>query len=71
MGRLCPIPLTWTAQAIRTLEAGDVVELLADDRVVLIDLPNWCRSWRHEYLGHVEEGDGSLRLYVRKGSHER
>ena len=65
VGLLCPIPITRTARSMRDLRAGDVLELRADDRVVLIDLPNWCRSWRHQYLGHVER-DGVLHLFVRK-----
>ena len=71
VGRLCPIPIAWTARKMRDLRPGDVLELRADDRVVLIDLPNWCRSWKHDYLGHEMEG-GAYRLFVRKraGNHE-
>lgn len=65
VGLLCPIPITRTASAIRELRAGEVLEIRADDRVVLVDLPNWCRSWRHDYLGHVERGR-VLHLFVRK-----
>jgi tRNA 2-thiouridine synthesizing protein A len=66
VGLLCPIPITRTAKAIRTLAPGSVLELRADDRVVLIDLPNWCRSWGHRYLGH-REANGVLSLFVEKG----
>ena len=65
VGLLCPVPITRTARVMRDLLPGDVVEVRADDRVVLIDLPNWCRSWRHDYLGHVERG-AVIHLYVRK-----
>ena len=65
VGLLCPLPITRTARAMRECRPGGVLELLADDRVVLIDLPHWCRSWRHDYLGHVEAGS-VLRLFVRK-----
>jgi TusA-related sulfurtransferase len=33
--------------------------------VILIDMPAWCRSTGHEYLGHRQEG-GEYRLFVRK-----
>lgn len=65
VGLLCPLPITRTARRIKDLAPGEVLELCADDRVVLIDLPNWCRSWRHEYLGHEERGS-VLHFYVRK-----
>ena len=66
VGLLCPIPITRTAKAMKSLLPGEVLELLADDRVALIDLPNWCRSWKHRYLGH-EERNGVLSLLVEKG----
>jgi TusA-related sulfurtransferase len=46
---------------------GEVIEILADDRVILLDLPAWCRSTGNEYLGHREEGR-EMHLFVRKGS---
>ena len=65
VGLLCPLPIVRTAGRVRDLAEGEVLELLADDPAVLIDIPNWCRAWRHEYLGHEEAG-GVLRLFVRK-----
>ena len=34
-------------------------------RVILVDMPAWCRSAGHEYMGHVEE-EGEIHLFVRK-----
>ena len=66
VGCLCPVPVTRTAQRIRALGAGEVLELLADDRMVLVDLPSWCFSWKHDYLGHALRG-GVYHLFIRKG----
>ena len=66
VGLLCPLPIARTAARVRELGEGEVLELLADDPLVLVDIPNWCRAWRHEYLGH-EEAEGILRLFVQKG----
>lgn len=68
VGLLCPIPVTRTAKAMKSLTPGEILELSADDRVVLIDVPNWCLSWRHAYLGFTEEPSGILHLFVRKGA---
>jgi len=65
LGLYCPVPIIRTAETIKGMGAGEVLEVLSDDRVVLIDMPAWCLSMRHEYLGFREDGPG-WRLYVRK-----
>ncbi len=74
VGLYCPVPIIRTAARIRGMERGQVLEVLSDDRVILIDMPAWCRSASHEYLGRFEE-KGELHLFVRKGcksaSHDR
>ncbi|MGD8375602.1 MAG: sulfurtransferase TusA family protein [Acidobacteriota bacterium] len=66
VGMFCPIPIVRTADRVRSLSRGAILELRADDRVALIDLPNWCRAWGHRYLGWVADG-GELRLFVEVG----
>ena len=65
VGLYCPIPILRTAERIRAMSAGRTLEVLSDDRVILIDMPAWCRSNGHEYLGHRRDG-GEYRLFVRK-----
>jgi TusA-related sulfurtransferase len=50
-GRLCPIPIIWTAERIRDLDVGGVLEVVATDEAILDDLPAWCRATGHEFLG--------------------
>jgi TusA-related sulfurtransferase len=65
VGLYCPVPILKTAERIRTLAAGQVLEVLSDDRVILLDMPAWCVSTGHVYLGFREES-GEWRLFVRK-----
>ncbi len=65
VGLYCPVPIIKTAERIKKMEAGKTLEILSDDRVILIDMPAWCRSTGHEYLGHRQEG-AEYRLFVRK-----
>ncbi|HYV18369.1 MAG TPA: sulfurtransferase TusA family protein [Verrucomicrobiae bacterium] len=65
VGLYCPIPIVRTGEAIRGMERGQRLEILSDDRVILIDLPAWCRAHGHEYEGASEE-EGVWRLRVRK-----
>jgi tRNA 2-thiouridine synthesizing protein A len=65
VGLFCPVPIIRTAERIRKLPPGRVLEILSDDRVILVDLPAWCRSTRHEFLGTRRVG-AILHLFVRK-----
>lgn len=65
VGLYCPVPIIKTAARIGGMLRGQVLEILSDDRVILIDMPAWCRSAAHEYLGHFEK-DGEIHLFVRK-----
>ena len=65
IGLYCPVPIIRTAEKIESLGAGQVIEILSDDRVILIDMPAWCLSTGHEYLGFAAQR-AWWRLYVRK-----
>ena len=69
VGLYCPIPIVRTGEAIRGMLRGERLEILSDDRVILIDLPAWCRAHGHEYEGASEE-EGVWRLRVRKAGRE-
>lgn len=68
-GLYCPVPIVRTGEAIRAMRVGDRLEILSDDRVILIDLPAWCRAHGHLYEGGREE-EGVLHLRVRKAGRE-
>ena len=64
-GLLCPMPVIKTAQSMKGLKIGQVLEVLATDMGVMNDLPAWCRSTGQEFLG-LEEKDGEYRAYIKK-----
>jgi len=65
VGLYCPIPIIRTAERLKRLDGGAVLEVISDDRVILIDMPAWCRSTGHSFLGSRQEGQ-EYRLLVRK-----
>jgi len=69
VGLYCPVPIVRTGEAMRGMLRGERLEILSDDRVILIDLPAWCRAHGHDYEGAIEE-DGVWRLRVRKAGRE-
>ena len=66
-GLYCPVPILRTRDRLKDLSPGAILEVLADDPVVLTDMPLFCRSHGHVYLGHTEGPAGDLCLRVRKG----
>lgn len=64
-GLLCPMPIIKTAQKMKGLKVGQVLEVLATDPGIKEDMPAWCRATGNEYLG-LEEERGEYRVYIRK-----
>lgn len=65
VGLFCPVPIIKTAERIRKMAPGTTLGVLSDDQVILIDMPAWCRSMGHEYLGYRREG-AEYHLFVKK-----
>lgn len=70
---LCPMPVIRTQDRVKSLRAGDELEVSATDPGALHDIPAWCRVHGHEVIDVVasDEGDIIVRLrVVRAGSKE-
>jgi tRNA 2-thiouridine synthesizing protein A len=67
MGLYCPMPIVKTAQAMKELKQGQVLEVLADDVGIKSDMPAWATKTGNEFLG-VEEDAGEIRVYVKKAN---
>lgn len=65
IGLYCPLPIAHTANKLKELEVGQVLELLSDDEGIKEDMPAWCRTTGNELLG-IEEEDGGYKVYVKK-----
>ena len=65
-GLSCPMPIIRTAQAMKPLETGKVVEVLATDPGSVPDFAAWCRATGNELIEQTEEA-GIFRFLVRKG----
>jgi tRNA 2-thiouridine synthesizing protein A len=64
-GLSCPLPIVKTAQAMRSLASGALVEALATDPGSVPDFTAWCRSTGNE-LVEQEHRDGVFRFVIRK-----
>lgn len=47
---LCPLPVIKVQQRVKTLNPGDVLEVVCTDRGSLSDISAWCRIHGHYLL---------------------
>jgi tRNA 2-thiouridine synthesizing protein A len=65
VGLYCPMPIVKTAQQLKDLENGEVLEVIADDKGIKSDMPAWCKKTGNELL-NIEEKAGEFHVFVRK-----
>jgi tRNA 2-thiouridine synthesizing protein A len=56
-GLSCPMPIVKTAQAVKPLASGALVEVLATDPGSQRDFVAWSRSTGHELVEQTTEGN--------------
>jgi tRNA 2-thiouridine synthesizing protein A len=61
-GLSCPMPIVKTAQAIKPLAPGAVVEVISTDPGSQKDFVAWCRSTGNELV--ESDSDGAVYRYV-------
>lgn len=68
IGLYCPMPIVRTKEKMSLMKVGEVLEIVADDKGIKLDMPAWADSTGNEYLGEEEAGD-EIKVYVKK-SHD-
>ena len=64
-GMQCPLPVLRANKALRQLQPGDELEILATDRAAAEDFENFCRTTGHSLVAS-EEAEGVLTIVIRK-----
>jgi tRNA 2-thiouridine synthesizing protein A len=64
-GLKCPMPIVKTAQAIKTIDAGELLEVLATDPGSVADFAAWSRSTGNELVESSVQ-DGVYRFVLRR-----
>lgn len=65
VGLACPMPIFKTANKIREMQPGQVLEIQSDDDGIEKDMPAWCNKTGNEFLGIIKAKD-EYRVFVRK-----
>jgi tRNA 2-thiouridine synthesizing protein A len=64
-GLSCPMPIVKTAQAIRTVAPGALIEVLATDPGSVKDFAAWSRTTGNELIEQSADG-GTYRFVLRR-----
>jgi len=56
-GTRCPVPMEMAADAMAGMRSGEVIEVVADDPMVFLDLPDWCALHGHDVLSMEQRRD--------------
>ena len=65
-GLSCPMPILKLAKAIKSMQSGQVIEVLGTDPGSKVDIPKWCDKTGNEFLGEEDEAGGVNKFYIRK-----
>ena len=63
LGLFCPMPIIKTSKKIKELAVGQVLEVISDDEGIKKDMPAWCETTGHHFLGLEEEQNGGAIHY--------
>lgn len=66
-GLACPLPVIKTAQAIKGIEVGQVIELLATDPGIDPDMKAWTSRTGNELLGIERDGE-VFHVFIRRAA---
>jgi len=64
-GMLCPLPVVKTSKAIKLLESGQILKLIATDPGAPPDMEAWARQTGNELLRSMQE-DGKFVFFFQK-----
>ncbi|HTS14262.1 MAG TPA: sulfurtransferase TusA family protein [Candidatus Sulfotelmatobacter sp.] len=64
-GLSCPMPIVKTAQAVKTVASGQLIEVLATDAGSVKDFAAWSRTTGHELVEQSVDG-GVYRFVIRR-----
>ena len=62
----CPMPVLKSKKALKELEIGQILEILATDPGSMADIPAWVRTTGQEIISSEELGSKNFRFLVKR-----
>ncbi len=64
-GLICPVPVIKTAEAIKRIEIGQILQVISTDAGSPPDMEAWSRQAGHELL-NSQQKDGEYIFFIRR-----
>ncbi|HET7144289.1 MAG TPA: sulfurtransferase TusA family protein [Anaerolineales bacterium] len=64
-GALCPVPIVKTSKAMKELQTGQILKMIATDAGASPDIEAWCRQTGNELLRSTTE-NGKFVFFLKK-----
>jgi tRNA 2-thiouridine synthesizing protein A len=64
-GLLCPLPVLRARKRLIDMQPGQVLRVIATDKMAAIDLPHFCRESGHMFLSETPTESGTAYLIQR------
>lgn len=64
-GTCCPMPMVNTNKAIKAVDPGEVVEIIATDPATRQDIPDWCERMGHTLVEQTQIGS-AYHYFIRR-----
>ena len=65
-GMVCPLPLAKTNKAVKEMQAGQILEMIATDPNAILDMEAWAKQTQNELLLAQKQEDGKFRFLIKK-----
>jgi tRNA 2-thiouridine synthesizing protein A len=65
-GMLCPMPVVKTRKALKSMEVGEILEMISTDAGAMPDMHAWAKQTGHELLEAKDEGNNLYRFTIKK-----
>ncbi len=65
-GKICPEPVLETKKNIKSIEIGQILEVLADDAGAVQDIPRWAKRANQEFLGFEKKEEGYYSFFIKR-----
>ena len=64
-GLFCPMPIIKTAEKLKEMNRGEILEVISTDEGIEKDILAWCEMTGNKFVGIEREND-IIKVYIRK-----
>ena len=68
IGQVCPWPVIFTLKELKTLENGEVLEVIVDHLPSTINIPSAVKKDGHEVLSSEETDEGVFKISIKNNN---